>query len=456
MENEFTPLIQSFVKRRNLPVEQLANMANISRKTLYRWVNGEVGRPRHWSQIVAVSAALRLTEMEANHLLATARFPDLEELMTLARFQHETDLLEAFSNTRPLPIEPQGLPAAPNPSYAAWTAMEAPAGAVQPDSPFYIRRSADDLLAGQVLGTGTTTTIQAGRQTGKTSLLMQGIRLAREAGTRCVYVDFQLLDDEARSSLDGLLDFMADVIVEQLDLDPETLDPPRAANRSAGQSFSRFLQRAALTPFDEPLLLAVDEADLLLDADYKKHFFALLRAWDSRRAFDPDWRRLNLVMVISTHPYLLIDDIHLSPFNVGLTISLEDFTRDQVDELNRRHGSLLTPREIPILSDLVGGHPYLTRQAFYTMVTEKITVQKLAAGAHHPDGPFSKHLRFYNHSLSQSPELREALVQLLKDRSLPEESLLERLAAVGLVGRTSSGWKARCSLYDRYFREAAG
>ena len=101
-------------------------------------------------------------------------------------------------------------------------------------------------------------------------------------------------------------------------------------------------------------------------SEFKKHFFALLRSWDSRRAFDANWRKLNLVVVISTHPYLLIDDVNLSPFNVGLNIQLKDFNSDQVADLNQRHGSPLMPEEIPALMALLGGHPYLVRQAFYT------------------------------------------------------------------------------------------
>ena len=70
MPSTFSELIQFFIKRRNLSVEQLANLANLSRKTLYRWVNGEVVNPRHWYQIVALGKALRLNVEEVNQLLA--------------------------------------------------------------------------------------------------------------------------------------------------------------------------------------------------------------------------------------------------------------------------------------------------------------------------------------------------------------------------------------------------
>ena len=85
----FSEFIQSFIKRRNLSVEQLANLANLSRKTLYRWVNGEVANPRHWYQIVALGKALRLTIDEVDQLLGVPKNPRFVELKDLARYEYE-------------------------------------------------------------------------------------------------------------------------------------------------------------------------------------------------------------------------------------------------------------------------------------------------------------------------------------------------------------------------------
>jgi len=62
----------------------------------------------------------------------------------------------------------------------------------------------------------------------------------------------------------------------------------------------------------------MDEVDRLLQTAFHSDFFALLRSWHNSRAFDDRWNRLNIVMVISTEPYLLIPDANQSPFNVGL------------------------------------------------------------------------------------------------------------------------------------------
>jgi predicted DNA-binding transcriptional regulator AlpA len=452
MEATFSEQVQFFINRRNLPVEQVATLANLSRKTLYRWVKGEVAHPRHWYQIVALGKALRLNEDEVDQLLWATKNPGFSELKELARYEYELELLEEFSKLEPVSSP---LPR-PRVRFEPWAALEAPAGAVRPESPFYIERTADSQLRRQLAGQGTTTTIQAGRQTGKTSLLIHAIHAFQLEQRKIIYLDFHLADEKSRADLESFLRFLSDAIAEQLDLEWEVVDGYWQGSRNPAQTFNRFLQREVLGRFDQSILLAIDEADLLLDADYKTHFFALLRAWDSRRAFDADWRRLDLVMVISTHPYLLIDDINLSPFNVGLNLQLKDFTPEQVADLNQRHGNPLNPDEIPSLIALVGGHPYLVRQAYYTLVSEGVSLPDLSADASSPEGPFGKHLLFYQQNLKASPTLMAAFQQVLwrrtPEQKMPDEALLERLSAVGLIRRDEGQWVPRCGLYAEFFK----
>jgi len=444
----FPELITSLIECRNISVEQLATLANLSRKTLYRWVNGEVANPRHWYQIVALGKALHLNIEEVNQLLRVTRNPDFSELKDIARYEYELELLDEFSKMETA----SGDVPRPQVRFEPWSTLEAPAGAVRPQSPFYIERQADTQLHWQLAGQGTTTTIQAGRQTGKTSLLAQAINAHQEGETKVIYLDFHLVDESSSENLASFLRFLSEAIAEQLDLDWDVVDRYWQTARNPAQTFNRFLQKEMLQQINHPILLAIDEADMLLGTEYQKHFFALLRAWDSRRAFDPDWRKLNLVMVISTHPYLLIDDVNLSPFNVGLTIRLRDFSQDQVADLNQRHGSPLKQSEVPALMELVGGHPYLVRQAYYTLVSEGLSLQELQRVANSPDGPFGKHLLFYLHSLKKNPTLLIAFQHFLQNQKLPDEALLERLSAVGLIQQEDGKWESRCGLYGEFFK----
>ena len=71
--------------------------------------------------------------------------------------------------------------------------------------------------------------------------------------------------------------------------------------------------------------------------------FGLFRSWNNERLLDPSgsWSRFTLVIAYATEAHLFITDVNQSPFNVGTRLTLEDFTREQVAELNRRYGSPL-------------------------------------------------------------------------------------------------------------------
>ena len=264
METSFAEQIQFFIKRRNLPVEQLANLANLSRKTLYRWVKGEVAQPRHWYQIVALAKALRLNLDEVNQLLWLTKNPGFQELKELARYEYELELLDEF-----YAMEPVSSPI-PRPQihFKPWAALEAPAGAMRPESPFYIERTADSQLQNQARALGTTTTIQAGRQTGKTSLLIRTLHASQHEQRKVIYLDFQLVDISSLTDLASFLRFLSEAIAEQLDLEWDVVDGYWQGARNPAQTFNRFLQRELLQRYNHQILLAIDEADLLLDARF--------------------------------------------------------------------------------------------------------------------------------------------------------------------------------------------
>ncbi len=166
-----------------------------------------------------------------------------------------------------------------------------------------------------------------------------------------------------------------------------------------------------------------------------------------------EWNKLNIVLVISTEPYLLINDISQSPFNVGLTLYLEDFDAAQVADLNQRHGSPVKERELPQVMDLLNGHPYLNRKALYTLVTEKMAWADLARVAASDQGPFADHLRHHFWLLRGAPELREALKQVVRHDRCIDDVAFFRLLQAGLVKGSGDVCRCRCGLYEQYFKD---
>jgi hypothetical protein len=333
-------------------------------------------------------------------------------------------------------------------------ALREPGGGVKLRSEFYIERDADRrLLRELVKAEGTTTTIRATRQTGKTSLLIRGVALAQNQGSRVVYIDLQTVEERYLESLDTFLRYFATIILTKLRLDPGLAETAWRSALGAPDKLTYLMEDHILSS-DVPIVLALDEADRLLKASFRDNFFGLLRSWHNARAMNDLWDRLDILMVIATEPSLLIADQNQSPFNVGSKIVLEDFTLSQVAELNSRYRSPLGDRELPALGALLGGHPYLTSKALYTLVMDTPTWEQFAQVARTTQGPFSDHLRHYLALLNSQPQLKEALQQVILHGRCPDETQFYRLIQAGLVrGGDSQPCQPRCALYAEYFKD---
>lgn len=328
-----------------------------------------------------------------------------------------------------------------------------PGGAVKLRDRFYVERVVDAQLKNQVIKWGSTTTIRAPRQTGKTSLLMRGIKYAREHGVKVVFLDFQSFGSEQLVSLDAFLYELALSICDELELDEELVERAWQGSRSPSKKLLRFMERCVLPAFSTSVLLAMDEADNLLQTDFYKDFFGLLRSWHNRRASREVWEKLNLVLVISTEPYLLIDDIHQSPFNVGLHLGLTDFDEAQVKDLNERHKTPLEENEIAELLALLHGQPFLTRWALYTMVTKEMSWDELREQAADENGPFGDHLWHQYWTVHDKPDLKEALREVIRTNHCDNETALFRLLRAGLIKGSGDVYTCRCDLYKLYFED---
>ena len=330
--------------------------------------------------------------------------------------------------------------------------LEVPGGTVKLRSRFYVERRADDQLRREVLKSGTTTTIRAPRQTGKSSLLVRGVHHARENGRKVVHLDFQRIDPDHLQDHDIFLRCFAEMVVRKLRLKQADLEEAWRGSIGSQDKLTYLWEDYILPETEAPIVLAMDEVDRLLQTPFHTDFFGMLRSWHNSRALNELWDILNIVMVISTEPHLLIDDIYQSPFNVGLKLYLDDFDEAQVRDLNHRHGAPLADGEIPRLMTLLNGHPYLTRKALYTLAVEHLTWAELTEIAATDASPFDDHLRRYLWRLRDKPELTEAIKSIIRHGTCPDEALFYRLYRAGLVKGSSKACTCRCVLYEAYLQ----
>jgi hypothetical protein len=351
-----------------------------------------------------------------------------------------------------LPVPPL---AAPSPQ-ASVAPLEPAEGTMDAESRFYIEREGDGVVRRALERQGVTITIKGPRQMGKSSLLMRVIQRAQAAGREAVYLDLQQFDQEVLAEADRFYIQFCQAMAEQLGL-PDGTAEAWAAGGGNNQLATRYVQNQVLKPLNRPLLLAMDEVDRLFEAEYRSDFFAMLRGWHNNRAspvplFRP-WKQLDLALVTATEPYHLIANLNQSPFNVGEVIPLDDFSAEQVADLNQRHGAPLAPGLLAQLMALLHGHPYLVRRALYLVAGGQMPVDQVLEQAASDYGPFGDHLRYHLFRIVDNKALRAGLRQVIRSNRCDDEKTSRLLIAAGLARLEDGAVLPRCPLYASYFGE---
>lgn len=332
--------------------------------------------------------------------------------------------------------------------------LEYPSGALKLSDAFYVERQSDDDLRYEIRHPGYTITITGPRQVGKTSLLIRGVQTTVQVhGARVVYVDLQTISQRSLVTHAQFSEEFAYALVDELGLDPVEVQRLWQSPLADGRKLTRLLDRYILPAIKAPLVLALDEVDRLLLTDFHTDFFGLLRSWHNLRARNSRWETFSLLMAISTEPYLLINDMQQSPFNVGLMVYLEDFDERQVRQLNSRYRAPVPDEDILTLLHLLNGHPYLTRVALYTMVKGGLTMADLLATAVAQTGPFISHLHTQRQLVTSDPALQAAVQQVLTYSRCSDDLARYRLLKAGLIKQSGTAVTCRCDLYQQYFAQ---
>ncbi|MSU61542.1 MAG: TIR domain-containing protein [Pedosphaera sp.] len=331
--------------------------------------------------------------------------------------------------------------------------VEPPGGAVPLNSEFYLVRPQDNELRSALARYDSIILIKGARQMGKTSLLARGLQQARERGAKVVMTDFQKLNVADLSSPANLYLTLAESLAEQLQFPV----PPEDAwdeRRGANVNFERYIRREVLSKLNAPLVWGLDEVDRLFTCNFGSEVFGLFRSWHNERALDPSgpWAGLTLAIAYATEAHLFITDMNQSPFNVGTRLVLEDFTREQVAELNRLYRSpLKSEAELERCIQLVAGHPFLVRRALHELHTQNISLDEFEKEVDRDEGIFGDHLRRLLVLLAKDPALMDVVRGLVRGQPCPNQESFYRLRSAGVVTGNSPGdAHPRCQLYSRF------
>ena len=336
---------------------------------------------------------------------------------------------------------------------------EFPVGQVPLTSHLYVERPPiEDRCFQEILQPGALIRIKASRQMGKTSLMARILDEARKHGCQTVALSFHLADKAVFVSLDTFLRWFCESVGRKLK-QLHQLDDYWSIYGSKDKTTAYF-EECLLEEIDSPLVISLDGVDRIFPhCDIAEDFFNLLRAWYEYAKYGDRsselWKKLRLVLVHSKEVYIPLN-INQSPFNVGLSIELQEFNQEQVQVLVERHQGLnWIDTQVEKLMDMVGGHPYLVRLALYHLQHQDITLEQLLQTAPTEAGIYKDHLRGHLCNLNDHPNLVAAFSQVVKS-SVPIELDSEsafKLHSMGLVVYCNDNKvMPRCNLYRQYFQ----
>lgn len=334
---------------------------------------------------------------------------------------------------------------------------ELPEGQVSLNSPFYIERlpiEADCYKA--IAQPGSLIRIKAPKRMGKSSLMMRILNYSAQMGYHTVSLNLQLAEKPVLQNLDTFLQWFCAYVSTELKL-PKRLDEYWDDLCGSNISCKLYFEQYLLANLEQPIVIGLDDVDrLFLYPEIADNFFALLRVWHEEAKSKAIWQKLRLVVVHSTEVYIPLN-LNQSPFNVGLPISLPEFTLAQVKNLANRYQLFWSNYECERLMKLVSGNPYLIHLAIYHIHCKKISLEQLFATSSHSDNfIYKEHLQRQLCSLQQtSPDLLKTFAKvIMADRPI-ELDLIKafKLQSLGLVRLQNTKVLQSCQLYAQYFRE---
>ncbi|PPT07626.1 Adenylate cyclase [Geitlerinema sp. FC II] len=372
-------------------------------------------------------------------------------------------LLDDFPNDGQLPVvdpsnEAASLSEAAVPVYPPKIDAEPqlPRGQVELASAFYVERPGiEDRCYEEIVKPGALIRVKAPRQMGKTSLMARILHEASRHDYETVQLTFQFAECDIFSSLDRFLRWFCAIVTLRLKL-PLEIDRYWQGSEILGSKIvcTRYFEDYLLQEIDRPLVLGLDEVDILFDyPQLTTDFFGLLRAWHEESKNNPLWQRLRLVIVHSTEAYVPMP-VNQSPFNVGLPVALPEFTPDMVAGLANRHGLRWGENDIERLMHCIGGHPYLVRLGLYYIARGELNLSQLLEIAPTDSGIYGDHLRRHLWVLEQHPDLAAAFQAVVRSETPVELDSMQgfKLYSMGLANLLGNNVTLRYNLYREYFQ----
>jgi serine/threonine-protein kinase len=326
---------------------------------------------------------------------------------------------------------------------------------------FYIERPPNESNCyNKILESGAVIRIKAPKSTGKTLLLNKVIAYAKEQDInfQAIILDFEQASQSVFTEYSKFLKWFCGTVGKLLELENKLNEYWDDDLYDEHTNTQNYFDDYLLKERTEPLILVLKNIDEVFEHENIRIYFCkLLRAWSLLHTNSDDlaeiWKQVRIILVHSTDIYGSLD-LNFSPLDgVGLTVTLSDFTPEQIRKLEKRYQLQLTETEFNQFIAMFGGHPYFVQNALSYLKTGEHTLEHLLDIAPTEASPFKNHLRKHLEILQQNSELATAYYQVLSAISSVKIStpLTLKLESMGLVEVKKDDCVPRCGLYRQYF-----
>ncbi|MDP5018105.1 MAG: AAA-like domain-containing protein [Dolichospermum sp.] len=325
------------------------------------------------------------------------------------------------------------------------------------NSRFYIERPPIESDAyTELLKPGSLIRIKAPRHMGKSSLMLRLIHQAQTQGYLTVTIDFKLVDSQTFLSLNHFLRWFCVNVARQLSLASQ-LDDYWDEEIGSKVSASIYFESYLLAQINSPLVLILNEVDYIFEhQQIAQDFLLLLRNWHEQAKQTPIWQKVRLVLLHSTEVYIPLN-INQSPFNVGLSLKLPEFTVEQVTELARRYElNWFDSQAIENLMYCVGGQPYLIHQALYYFHQQKISLPELLDNCANNNCIYNRYLIGLLTILQKDAELSQIYNKIVNSTSINlylSPNVAYKLDSLGLIKLNGNNYQPFCEMYRLFFQQ---
>lgn len=305
---------------------------------------------------------------------------------------------------------------------------------------------------------GALIRIKAPEKMGKTWLLEKILNFSRKQGYDTVKLDFHLADSTIFRDYKTLLQWICVYIAASLDLE-ENLDNYWKERYSNNDNCTRYFQNYLLNNINNPLVLGLDNLDLVLEQpEFFNNITKLIRYWNEEAKSTNDniseiWKKVRLIIVHSTEVYRGMD-INSSPLaGIGLVVEPPEFQAQEVIDLAHHYGLDWKASEVERLMIFIGGNPALVNIALDSAKRQNLSVEEILKSAATEAGVFRNHLGRHLHNLRKSPELISAFLLCVsfQEPVTIDSQLGFKLYAMGLIKLYKNRVSPSCDLYRYYF-----